>query len=201
MSIYSIVILLKREKVLPRRKSSGARKENPGPCEKLILRLFPYQRPYMADTDSPTRTGAFGRGGRHGSMAATCAQSGLGRRSGANPPFFTSFLCFLGGYQRCLTPRACKATPRRRVGRQHPRLGGGSRAWARHTTCDARACTCTSSTTAPMTRPETLRASRAAHETQSGDGPSPSESATGHQAMRDGNQVPSSTQTSLDFLV
>jgi len=50
-------------------------------------------------------------------------------------------------------------------------------------------------------RPEMLRASRAAHETQSGDGPSPSESATGHQAMRDGNQVPSSTQTSLDFLV
>ena len=28
-------------------------------------------------------------------------------------------------------------------------------------------------------RPETLRASRAAHETQIGDGPSPSESATG----------------------
>ena len=64
--------------------------------KKLILRLLPYQRPYMAATDSPTRTGAFGRGGRHGSMAATCAQSGLGRRSGATPFFFLLFF-FWGG--------------------------------------------------------------------------------------------------------
>jgi len=127
-------------------------------------------------------------------MAATCAQSSLGRRGGGTP-------FFLRGEGAPAVPDSqggMLSTPRRR---EHPRLGGGSRAWARHTTCDARACTCTSSTTAPMTRPETLRASRAAHETQSGDGPSPSESATGHQAMRDGNQVPSRTLTSLDLLV
>ena len=127
-------------------------------------------------------------------MAATCAQSSLGRRGGGTP-------FFLRGEGAPAVPDSqggMLSTPRRR---EHPRLGGGSRAWARHTTCDARACTCTSSTTAPMTRPETLRASRAAHETQSGDGPSPSESATGHQAMRDGNQVPSRTPTRLDFLL
>ena len=135
-----------------------------------------------------------GRG--RGTRRATCDV----RRSGLHVHLFNDIV---GDALSALDAFASRGRTIPRV-----RLGGGSRAWARHATCDVRrsglhvhlfndivnatlaALDALTSRGRRRTTPGVVRRHEATCETQSGDGPSPSESATGHQAMRDGNVRP-----------